>query len=154
MLVYRISREEFSDDLTGIGAKLYGGRWNEKGIPVLYTCEFKSLTVLELLVHTPKEFKPPKYVILTIEIPDQFMGQIENFKVSDLPKNWNNPIAPKLVNAWGTEKIINQKLLGFKVPSVILKSENNIVLNPAHQNFSRIKIVDKENYTIDERLIK
>lgn len=144
MLVYRISRQEFSDDLTGNGAKLYGGRWNEKGTPVLYTCEFKSLTVLEMLVHTPKAFKPPKYVILTIEIPEKLISEIKTFRESDLPINWDNLIAPKLVGTWGTKKIIHKKLLGFRVPSVLLKSEHNIVLNPAHPSFSKIKIIEKE----------
>ena len=154
MLVYRITREEFSDDLSGMGAKLYGGRWNEKGTPVLYTCEYKSLTVLELLVHTPKEFKPPKYVILTIEIPDKLQDGIKEYKESELPKNWEIPVVPKLVKSWGTEKLIKQKILGIKVPSVILKSERNIVLNPKDKNFNKIKIVEKEDYLIDERLMK
>ncbi len=111
-----------------MGAKLYGGRWNKKGVPVVYTCEHKSLTVLELLVHTSKMFKPPKYVILTIQIPTKLVDQIKHFKIAELPKNWDKPKVPNLVNLWGTEKITTQKMLGIKVPSVILKSEHNIIL--------------------------
>jgi len=154
MQVYRITREEYRDDLSGYGAKLYGGRWNEKGTAVLYTCENKALTVLELLVHTPKQFKPPKYVILTIEIPDVIVGQIKNYQEKDLPKGWSNPLATKHTQAWGMDKLLGENQLGFIIPSVILKSEKNIVLNPLHKDYKQVRIIDQENLLIDERLLK
>lgn len=153
MYVYRITRQEYSQDLSGYGAKLYGGRWNEKNIAVLYTCEYKSLAVLELLVHTPKQFKPPKYVILTLEIPDKITNLIKRYPVDDLPKDWDHPLANTSTQSWGSQKIITANLLGFVVPSVILKSEHNIVLNPSHQDYHQIRITNIEDFSIDKRLL-
>ncbi|WP_260601008.1 RES domain-containing protein, partial [Vibrio cholerae] len=34
-----------------MGAKLFGGRWNSKGIEALYFAESESLCVLEVFVH-------------------------------------------------------------------------------------------------------
>lgn len=154
MKVYRITRAAYSNDLSGLGAKMYGGRWNEKGVAVVYICEHKSLSILELLVHTPKQFKPPKYVILTIEIPDKIFSSIKNYEAGELPKDWDKPLANKRTKAWGTEKIRVHQVLGFSVPSVILKSEKNIVLNPNYKAFKHIKIIGQENFSFDERLLK
>ena len=51
MIVYRLANGEFTHDLSGKGAKLYGGRWNSFGLPAVYTTEHISLAVLEILVH-------------------------------------------------------------------------------------------------------
>ncbi|MCI0493899.1 RES family NAD+ phosphorylase, partial [candidate division KSB1 bacterium] len=41
------------NDLTGTGARQYGGRWNHKGTGIIYTSESRSLAILEYLVHVP-----------------------------------------------------------------------------------------------------
>ena len=43
MQVYRIAQKAFINDLSGEGARLFGGRWNRRGIPLLYTAESRSL---------------------------------------------------------------------------------------------------------------
>ena len=35
MIVYRIAKEEYIEDLSGNGAKRTGGLWDPKGTPVL-----------------------------------------------------------------------------------------------------------------------
>jgi len=52
MLVYRIVKSlSHADDISGIGAYKYGGRWNNKGIFMLYASMNSSLAYLENLVH-------------------------------------------------------------------------------------------------------
>jgi len=51
VIVYRIAKTRYIYDLTGAGARLYGGRWNQKGIGMIYTSENRSLASLEFLVH-------------------------------------------------------------------------------------------------------
>jgi RES domain-containing protein len=40
-----------ADDLSGAGAKQTGGRWNERGLPLLYASESRALACLETVVH-------------------------------------------------------------------------------------------------------
>src|SRR5258705_349554 len=54
---------------SGEGAARTGGRWNSRGVPVVYTSSTKSLAALESLVH----LNPPvlfKYVAIRIQFDD------------------------------------------------------------------------------------
>ena len=70
MIVYRLTSGQFSNDLSGNGAKLYGGRWNSFGLPALYTTEHISLAMLEMLVHVKAYQSPLNYKLVTLEIPE------------------------------------------------------------------------------------
>jgi RES domain-containing protein len=71
MHVYRIAKTAFINDLSGMGAKIYGGRWNKKGTALIYASENRSLAFLELLVHLPLSLMPKELSIATIHIPDK-----------------------------------------------------------------------------------
>ena len=90
MKVYRITRENYKNDLSGTGAKIYGGRWNPIGMSALYVSETKALAILELLVHTLKGIIPPRYKLLSIEIPFDNIQQLISIK--SLPKDWRKVI--------------------------------------------------------------
>ncbi|HLR38131.1 MAG TPA: RES family NAD+ phosphorylase, partial [Chitinophagaceae bacterium] len=64
--LYRIAKCHYIDDLSGTGAKTYGGRWNSKGHPVIYTAGSRSLAALETLVHIPQKNIPPDLCIVTL----------------------------------------------------------------------------------------
>ena len=90
MIVYRLTNGEFVNDLSGTGAKLYGGRWNSIGFPALYTTEHISLAVLEVLVHIKSYRRPLDYYLVTIELPEK-----EKYITIDqqkLKKNWKDDI--------------------------------------------------------------
>ncbi len=138
MVVYRIVKDEYADDLTGNGAYLYGGRWNSARKYALYTSAYRSLAVLELLVHTQFEIlSSNKFTIMTLQLP----------KIKDLKK------IPTLENS----KLIGDELLSkmvdcyFEVPSVIITEEKNIIINPLHILAKNIKIIDKKPFVIDSR---
>jgi RES domain-containing protein len=83
MEVYRIATTRYSHDLTGIGARLYGGRWNQKGTAMLYTSKSRALAALEFLVHLPLSLAPSGLKIVTLQIPDE--TAIDEIPLSDLP---------------------------------------------------------------------
>ena len=77
MIIYRLTTSEFADDLSGEGAKIYGGRWNPIGFAALYISEFISLSILEILVRADKFTPPDNYTLLGIEIPENSVSIIE-----------------------------------------------------------------------------
>ena len=81
MIVYRIARKEFISDLSGKGAELFGGRWNEKGIPAFYTSSSLSLAALEILVHTDRSLPPCDMAYAKVYVPDEML----EMKVLELP---------------------------------------------------------------------
>lgn len=150
MLVYRITGKKHAEDLTGKGAAMFGGRWNKKGSPVLYTGENKEIALLETIVHTPS-LLIPELDILTLEIPDDSITVIE---ISQLPKNWKVYPAPAILSEIGEKWIIEGKTIALRVPSCIIHSSHNYILNCKHPDYSRVKLVERIHFEFDSRLKK
>jgi|WetSurMetagenome_2_1015567.scaffolds.fasta_scaffold151441_1 RES domain-containing protein len=148
---YRICDNKYSDDLSGQGAKIYGGRWNSKGTPIVYTSCTKALAVLELLVHASIYLLPQNLVLITISIPDKV--KINEYKIKELPDNWRTYPAPVQTQMLGDDWIKSKETLILKIPSVIIPSEYNFLLNPIHKDIKRIRIIKKEKFEFDKRLL-
>jgi len=152
MLIFRITKNKYANDLSGKGAELFGGRWNPKGTPAIYCSENRALTVLEFLAQLPKEIIPKHLRILTLEIPASLENKVE--KIKSLPRNWNSLQTIELTQNFGGQKFEENKLLGFIVPSAILEMENNVILYPRHKDFEKIKIIKIDTFKFDKRLFK
>lgn len=150
MVVYRITGKKHSHDLSGTGAAMYGGRWNKKGTPVLYTGQSKEIALLETIVHTPPMIFP-KLDIVSLEIPDNSISQIG---IEMLPSNWAKYPAPVVLSEIGQKWIDKENTIALKVPSCIIHSAFNIILNCRHKDFSKVKLIDIKNFKFDSRLIK
>lgn len=150
MEVFRLSKAQYADDLSGTGAKLAGGRWNKKGSAVVYTSGSRALATLEVLVHIPAFYVPSEYVISTIWIPD---NEIKFLDHKLLPQDWASLTPPMFLQDLTDEWLQKQLSLGLKVPSAIVKDEYNFLLNPLHPKMERIKIVSQEPYRFDPRLL-
>lgn len=154
MFVYRISKTKYINDLSGTGAKLYGGRWNEKGIPLVYTSSSISLAILESLVHFSFNMAPPDMSIATIYIPDNiFKSSMDIKSFGKLPNSWNenlpNPETQQFIKKW----INNKSSLILKVPSAINSREFNYLINPLHKDINLIILQDIVPFSFDKRLI-
>jgi RES domain-containing protein len=150
MLVFRIVGKKHSDDLTGTGAAMYGGRWNKKGTPVLYAGESKEIALLETIVHIPSMIVP-KLDIVTLDIPDD---SITIITVDMLPLNWKSYPAPTILSEIGEQWVNEAKSIALKVPSCIIHSASNIILNCRHSDYSKVKLIEKRNFEFDSRLIR
>ena len=150
MQVYRIAQKAFINDLSGEGARLFGGRWNQRGVPILYTAESRSLAALELLVHTQKLSILSDLAILTLEISSKTKIDDIN-KLIKLPIGWEkytiHPELQEVVSKW-----IESEGFILKVPSAIIKEEANYLINPRHKNMKNLKIISIEDFLLDERL--
>ena len=148
MLVYRITEKKHAGDLTGTGAAMFGGRWNKKGSPVLYTGANKEIALLETIVHFPT-LLIPKLDILTLEIPDDSIATIE---ISQLPKNWKVYPAPTILSEIGEEWINEGKTLALRVPSCIIHSSHNYIINCRHPEYSKVRLIERKIFEFDTRL--
>lgn len=148
MIVYRISNPAYSDDLSGTGAKIFGARWNSKGIPMLYTTEHISLALLEMLVHTQlKDFTIPLELIY-INLPDN--SSIQELLLTKLKANWISDI--EYSRFIGNEFVKSKKHLALKVPSAVIQEEYNYLINPVHPDVKKIKINEIKSFRPDKRL--
>jgi len=151
MVVYRIVKSENrTNDLSGKGAFIGGGRWNNPGIFLLYTNVNSSLALLENLVHFDESEMPPRMFILRIEIDETVT--IYQFPDEDLPKNWRQPENLELKEI-GNRLIKSNQYMALKVRSAVNPEEYNILLNPLFPKYNHlVKVISVEPYHIDQRL--
>jgi RES domain-containing protein len=134
---------------SGEGAAKTGGRWNSRGVRVVYTSGTKSLAALENLVH----LNPPvrfKYVAIRIKFDDTL---VESVLPKVLPPNWRIEPPPASSKRVGDVWVLEARSAVFALPSVIVSGEPNYLLNPAHPDFTKISIGKPENFTFDPRLL-
>ena len=148
MIIYRLTSGDHINDLSGTGSKLFGGRWNSPGMKAIYTTENISLAILEILVHVKKYKRPSDYHLLAISIPESIKPFIINKE--KLKKNWKDDAV--YTQFIGDEFLKAGQSMVLKVPSVIVEQENNFILNPAHSDSNKIKIVSKKLFEFDKRL--
>ncbi len=151
MFVYHLGHTKFARSLNGEGAKLHGGRWNFVGVPCLYTSESKALCILEYAANVRLEEMPSSLSITTYDLPEKGLKEL-NF--TDLPANWQEIPSPEENKRLGSEILKDVHVLAIKVPSVIVPSEFNFILNSLATKFETIKIADVHIFTMDKRIKK
>lgn len=148
MLAYRICRSRWAHDLSGEGARLHGGRWNQKGIPCLYASASRALAILEYTVNTDVHDIPRSLELVTLELPDDALF----FDVAELPGNWKDAPAPSSTREFGTRQLRMGKSAVLCFPSSIIPEEFNHVLNPTHARFREVTIVEARDFVYDIRI--
>lgn len=141
------------DDMAGKGAELSGGRWNRKGVPVIYTASSVALAALETIVHTDTGAWPLNRYVLEIAIPDALWAQAEDLERSGtLPAVWDAQPAPRETLDFGDAWLASRRSLLLIVPSVIVPQETNILVNPRHPDAGRIRIIKTTKFIYDGRI--
>lgn len=143
MIVWRIAKDKYLNELSGKGASLFGGRWNEKGSLMIYCSASKSAAVLQLFLHMDLSLTPKDFYSIPIYIPDSV--QIEKLSVSNLPSDWNNFPYSSSTSELGTKWIIANTSLILEVPDVTIYGESNFLINPLHKDFNKIEMLSSES---------
>jgi len=151
MRVFRICSSRHPP-LDGEGARLAGGRWNPRGIPVIYTSASSSLAVLELLVHTDSDLLPGDLAVIEIQVPDAL--RIEILDPAGLPHDWRAYPAPVSLQAVGARWARAKRTAVLAVPSAVNPGELNYLLNPDHPDAARVTAVSSRRFVFDPRLFK
>ncbi|MPR33553.1 RES family NAD+ phosphorylase [Salmonirosea aquatica] len=152
MELYRLAREKFASTLSGKGAALKGARWNSIGVELIYTASNRSLAMAEVAVHFSLATLPEDYMMITLFVPDALA--IKEVSEVDLPTNWREFPHPVSTQKFGDDFLAENKFCLLKIPSAVTKGDFNILINPNHQDFGRIKIVEIEKFPFDKRIFK
>jgi len=139
MDLWRLCRRPFAD-LTGEGARVYGGRWNSPGRPVVYLAEHPALAALEVRVHLdlPYDLLPADYVLMRVTIPDR------------LTKTFDDQ--PGDTVAIGNDWLRAETSAALRVPSILMPHAWNVLLNPRHQDAAKARVASVAPFAFDPRL--
>jgi RES domain-containing protein len=149
--VWRLTRKRHLDAaLAGEGARRFGGRWNGRGIAIVYTSESLELALLEALVHVDVEVLPRDYWQLRFEVPDEFIAPPPR----RLPTGWDalppyRPGVQKIGNAWAR----SGRSLALRVPASVLPERFNVLMNPAHPDIGQVREVSRARLNWPPRLV-
>lgn len=149
MIVFRIAAPKWAGDLSGNGAKLYGGRWNSPGLPMLYTSENSSLAMLEILVNSPIARLQMAFRLIEIAVPDDLTLLFKQ----ELPKSWNIYPHDAATAQMGDQWLQEQKSLCLKVPSSANPFEYNVLINPLHPLAIKLQVQQTQPLAFDHRLM-
>ena len=151
LTAWRLTDEEFADDaFGGEGARRSGGRWNSPGHWVVYTAATASLAVLEFMANV-EDREQLAFVVLASCTFDESL--ITHVNIDELPANWSDPEPPPELKMIGDEWIHSERSAVLSVPSVIIEHERNYLLNPAHDDFRKIKLSPPKPFRFDFRLV-
>lgn len=152
MRVFRLARKKYAIALSGKGASMSGNRWNSKGTSIIYCAESRALAVAEIVVHLSIGTMPRDFVMLEIDIPSTV--SVRTLRATTLTLGWN-----EFPHRTGTQRIGDDHIRKgdhciLKVPSAVVPGDHNLLINPTHPDFKKIKIVNQTDFPLDERLMK
>jgi RES domain-containing protein len=137
--------------LDGIGGLYTSGRWHSQGVPIVYTASSAALAALEVLVHVDPLTAPADLRLLSIDLPGDLC--IDALETSSLPQDWAEVPAPPELQAIGTAWLRSAGTAALSVPSAVIRTERNILLNPRHPEAKRILLISDEPFSFDPRLL-
>lgn len=119
-----------------------------RGTPAVYVSEHLSLAVLEQLVHLGRRASKIPFAVAKVSFP-------KTMAIADipaLPAGWRIEPPADLTKTIGEEWVHGNRTAVLRVPSAIVPSEHNYVLNPRHPDFKRIIFGKYEHFQLDSRL--
>jgi RES domain-containing protein len=148
MFLWRISNHTTLD---GGGGLLAGARWHFAGQPVVYLAETPAGSLLEILVHLELDLAslPRTFKLLKLEVPASVDTQ--SISESTLTAGWTND--PDATAEMGSQWLASKKSALLRVPSAIVPETHNYLLNPRHDQASKIKVLWNRDYPWDKRLL-
>jgi RES domain-containing protein len=149
---WRIDKKKWrSTSFSGEGARLYGGRWNSPGRPLVYAAEHAALAALEILVHgIPEQLLAQAYCLIEATFDHAL---VEELPTKDLPRDWASDPVPRstqrIGDAWLTAPSSRPVL---RVPSAVIPEAFNFLINPLHADFRKVRVGKPKPFRFDPRL--
>lgn len=154
MDVYRMLKEPYwTDPLSVVGAEKAPGRWNPRGLGILYTSSSPALALLEIMVHFPavRYEDLPAMRLFKLHVPDEGIRWADP---NQLPVNWDQPEQVPVTQTYFGEWLQTPSDLVIAVPSAVLSVSWNYLIHPNHSQFSQIRVDSQQDIRLERRLWK
>lgn len=152
MRFWRICRRLYAANVSnGEGARLFGGRWNSRGIPLVYASASLALAAVELFVNLEPNQRPADLVSIEGNIPERVA--IATIEPKALPSRWHET-GDESLRHFGDKWIRGGHTAALLVPSAAIRGEWNVLLNPAHMEFRRITFCPPAPFEFDVRMYR
>jgi len=150
MRAWRIAKARRATDLSGMGAAIEGGRWNDMDVPAVYMGLTPAICALETFVHATRM---PDYPvkITCFELPDD-AALYHTPRADELPEGWDLKPFDRPSMDFGTAWLNAGQQLGLIIPSVVLPLELNVMINPRHPVLARIEVLQVYDFSYDPRM--
>jgi RES domain-containing protein len=135
----------------GEGARRNGGRWSSPGLPVVYVAESAALAALELLVHLGRGSALQAYVLIACSFSEEVVSRLDRAR---LPATWRSYPAPAQLQFLGDEWFNRKTSAVLEVPSAIIETESNYLVNPLHPDFTSMVVSKPQPFRFDVRLVQ
>jgi RES domain-containing protein len=151
MQVWRLFPARFRETaFTGVGGLYAARRWNHLGTPMVYCATSPALAALEFFVNLEPNEAPDDLLLAEAAIPDDLVEQLD---LSLLPAGWrelNSLACRDLGSGWAA----SGRSVALQVPSAVVEGDWNLLLNPRHVDFNRIKLISPKPFRYDERMFR
>jgi RES domain-containing protein len=150
LIVWRLcAATRARDAFAGEGSYRRGGRWNPRGIRVVYCAESRSLAAMEVLVGVDEkeQLLEIPWVCMPATLP---LESVE--KAAKVPPEWRQYPHNAASQSFGAEWVQTQRSAALRVPSSVIAGEFNYLLNPAHPQFAKVRIGKPEPFSFDPRI--
>jgi RES domain-containing protein len=149
---WRITTARYRDNaFDGEGTRLYGGRWNSRGKRIVYIASSAALAALELLVRMGPRKSLTDYVLFACSFEESLAEEVDR---KQLPPNWRRTPPPHELRRVGDVWVDRGSSAVLRVPSAVIETEDNYLLNPEHVDFPKIEIHDPVPFSLDLRLLR
>lgn len=151
MHLWRIGRTAFADSaFTGEGSRLFGGRWNPRGVRIVYTSTSLALAAIEYFVNIDPSDSPDDLIASEAILPSTL--SIEDLDPSSISSaELSNTLVTKRV---GADWIRSRSSVALQVPSLAVEGDWNVLLNPEHPDFPKIELLPEHSWHFDERMFR
>jgi RES domain-containing protein len=150
LTVWRLNGAKYADTaFSGLGAKLYGGRWSPPGMAIAYCSESRALAALEVLAQLDDGARlgHRSWVCVSAQFPAELVESPPK-----LPGSWRQYPHTSATQMIGAKWVREARSAVLRVPSMLVLGEFNYLLNPAHPDVSKVKIGHAAPFSFDPRL--
>jgi RES domain-containing protein len=126
-------------------------RYAAEAVRVVYASTSLSLAAVETFVNMEPNLRPADLVSIEGAIPDAM--QTVTLDVKALPARWYETRDESL-HRFGDEWIREGRSATLLVPSAAIRGEWNVLMNPAHAEFSKIEFRNPEPFEFDARMFR
>lgn len=154
--IYRMCNDKHPV-FNGVGAGMYGARWNPVGCEVIYCSSSLSLAALEVLANLNTSGTKAKYHYGVTQLNAQPKASF--YSPEDLDKagvKWNDENDRSQTQAFGEQWFTSMQSLYLVLPSLLSPEDFNILINSQHPDYQAPSLQSSPHipYSFDRRLFK